>query len=561
MVLCLLPLTLYQNHFNRELNAKSKTESERRLTAQKRADQAEQSLLEELRTNLQEMSQRVYGSHPFRTTQDRQLILKILGRWQSFANRLGDTPQSKTLRAEAFLRIAIAHNILGDRKFAEENFQEAINLLNPLFSEAPSQANRQFLAECYHQIAILRNEQGDLPTTMEYLQKAIHVWSFPTPTSPLQSTNQLELQFRLQIDAATFLILQHQFEQATQQLETAKTLLCELLEASPVNPKSVSSILECKYVNTQVMLLRAQGKIDEAIRILVDTSESSQALISADEVNSEALEVYARHQTLLGISLKEIGRFNQAIEPIGNAIALQRKLLILFPSIPLLRHQLGTNLNVLAFIESQRGMMKYAIDASTESLEIHTQLHETYPENPNFRFEQANALNNLVALHIAMTDWDQANKYAPQLLETRRAILASQPDRIDFKNGLAATLNIVGALFDKTNQKQQAANLFAEALQLYEALILCSPTTQEFRSGLAKTQLLRAESARDAKRWQEAVALFTLAITAFHDQAPHSIRVDQAFIRRCYLGQAGAYEALGDPKAMQDCLDQAKTLE
>ncbi len=550
---------LYQAASNEALVTQKSAEKEERLAAQRRAEQAENTLIDELRTSLQEMSQRAYGSPPSKSSEERQVILGIAKRWNDISENIGDDIKGQALRAEALMRIGISHSILGDKKTSDEKLCKGIELFKQLINVSPTPENRLLLAENHLQLAILKFEESDLNSATEQFQNALIQFK-NVPQSFLDSNEKpLEIKLRTHLDFVNLLTLQHQFTQATEQLEAAGQLLAT--QNVPLNDSHDFGTLECRYFNATASLLQAQGKNDEAIQALEQSLLKVEKLIADPESKNEALQLYVRHQTLLGRCFKDRGQFEQALEPIVNAIAIQRRLQALLPSIPILRHQLGANLNFLAFIEAQRGAMNYAVEAGKEALEIHNQLLIEQPNNPVFRFEQASVLNNLVAVYLALSQWEKANAFAPQLLEARRSLYTSQPERIEFIHGLAATLNIVGTLLDKTNQSQQAIALFDEAQQLYEKLLQRSPTTQAFRSGLAKTQLLRADSALQAKQWQDAVNIYSQALEMFHKQPPEAIIADKRFIKQCYFGQATAYEALGDQKAMQSCLDLANSPE
>lgn len=182
-------------------------------------------------------------------------------------------------------------------------------------------------------------------------------------------------------------------------------------------------------------------------------------------------------------------------------------------------------------------------------------------DNVGYRFEQACSLTNPVTIHTWADRLNEANRLAPKLLEARRALYQLAPDRIDFAHGLAVALHTVGSLRIKSDAAEQAEALFIEAEGLFRGLIDRAPTSQELRTGLAQMQLNRAESARQKGDWARSVDFYQQTITLLQNETAESHPLLRAWIKQSYLGQASAYEALGDQRAMQACLTLASSLE
>jgi tetratricopeptide (TPR) repeat protein len=355
------------------------------------------------------------------------------------------------------------------------------------------------------------------------------------------------------------LALNKQFEPAMEQLTSAKLLL-ERAEV-PADSQDDLLVQKCRTVIRIAMSLQAQGQIQEAIQTLERSSEEIARLNLINQSSGTALDAYAFYQTVLGKCYRDVGKFDSAKVHLANAIGAQRRLVTDVPSAPLLKSQLGINLGVLGVIESQRKELQPAIDATTESLAIHQKLLQDQPDNLAYRSEEVFALTNLVAINTAFDKLGEAKRLAPKLLEARRELCKRDPNRIDFTHGLAVALGVVGSLLTKMNETEEAEGLFEEAEGLYRGLIDRVPQSPDFRSGLAKMHLNRAELARQKGRWPQAVELYQQAITLFQSGNAESRQPDRGWIKQSYLGQASAYQAMGDKEAMQSCLELASSMD
>lgn len=84
--------------------------------AESRAVQAEESLLEELRTSLEETTSRLFGSTPDREDDEWETLDRLGQRWYRIADRMQSSETSQLIRAEALMRIGSVQTVLGDRK-------------------------------------------------------------------------------------------------------------------------------------------------------------------------------------------------------------------------------------------------------------------------------------------------------------------------------------------------------------------------------------------------------------------------------------------------------------
>jgi tetratricopeptide (TPR) repeat protein len=454
--------------------------------------------------------------------------------------------------------------MLGEQDTAKNELQEAEQLLIQLIPTDPSTVYRNLLAETYGELAKGTHQQGDIEGAIGYFRSALaSLDSEPAPNSEPAPTRSIDwkrivLETDLRINFGTLLTLSKQFEPATEQLDLAK----ELLERAEVPADSQEDLLvqKCRTFIRIALSLQAQGQIHEAIQTLEQSSQEISQLNRLLQNSGPALDAYAMHQTVLGKCYRDVGNFELAKEHMTSAISAQRRLVAAAPSAPLLKSQLGINLGVLGVIESQRREMQPAIDATSESLAIHRKLLESHPDNTAYRYEEVLALTNLVAIHTGFDSLSEANQFAPRLLDARRELCKRDPDRIEFIHGLAVALGVVGSLQTKTNQSDEAQALFEEAEGLYRGLIDRLPSSNDYRNGLAKMHLNRAELARQKERWEQSVELYQQAIAIFEKGNAKSRQPERGWLKQCYLGQASAYEAMGDQQAMQRCLGLANSL-
>ena len=552
-------LAAYQDDATRSLANRLLVESRLKSEAGLRAERAEDAVIDELRTGLREMSRQALGVRPDENSQQRVALRGIAQRWQVFAERLGDSPKSRAIRAESHLRLGTIYGMLGEQDTANDELRQAEDLLIRLIPADPKSEYRNLLAETYGELAKFTHEKGEIETSIGYFRSALAALDSDPKETPSIDWKGIELETDLRIDFGSLLALNKQFEPAMEQLTSAQLLL-ERAEV-PADSQDDLLVQKCRTVIRIAMSLQAQGQIQEAIQTLERSSEEIARLNLINQSSGTALDAYAFYQTVLGKCYRDVGKFDSAKEHLANAIGAQRRLVTDVPSAPLLKSQLGINLGVLGVIESQRKELQPAIDATTESLAIHQKLLQDQPDNLAYRSEEVFALTNLVAINTAFDKLGEAKRLAPKLLEARRELCKRDPNRIDFTHGLAVALGVVGSLLTKMNETEEAEGLFEEAEGLYRGLIDRVPQSPDFRSGLAKMHLNRAELARQKGRWPQAVELYQQAITLFQSGNAESRQPDRGSIKQSYLGQASAYQAMGDNEAMQSCLELASALD
>jgi serine/threonine protein kinase len=511
----------YQSRANRSLVDEAIAQARLKATAELRAEQAEQAVIEELRMGLREMSRQAFGSQPEVISKQADSLQAIAGRWKLFATRLGDDPRSQSIRAEAHLRLGTIHSILGKRDAAIGELGQAEELLDNLVSSDPSVESRMLLAETYGMLAKSAHEQGDAASSIANFQSALTALNPDRDDSDPKASDRndwarIQLETRLRIDFGTLLTRLSEFDQAKGQLSAANGLL-EKAEV-PAAYRDERAVQQCRCANRLAMIAYAQGDVREAMRILEQSSDLLTSLLGSPQSNTEVVDAYALQQTLLGKCLMNNGQPDQAREHLENAIRTQRQLIRGFPSVPLLRSQLATNLSVLGVIEFQRGDARAAIDRNAESFEILKELIERDPGDIGYRSEQIFALSNLVTIYTSIEQFSDATALAPKLLAENRELWKTGPDRIERLHGLAVALNTVGHLYIKVEEPDKAEPLFIEAEGIFGDLIDRVPTSDEFRRGLAMVRFGLAESAYKRQQWTQAVDLYSEAIAAFLSQ-------------------------------------------
>ena len=563
----------YQSRANRSLVDEAVAQARLKATAELRAEQAEQAVIEELRMGLREMSRQAFGSQPEVISKQADSLQAIAGRWKLFATRLGDDPRSQSIRAEAHLRLGTIENILGKLDSAHGELVQAEDLLKKLVASNPSIESRMLLAETYFMLAKCTQEQGDAASSIIHFQNGIVALNpdpiDSDPNAALANTAaanapirldwaRTQLESRLRIDFGTLLTRRMEFDQAKQQLTAANELLerAEVLEIH----RNELAVQQARCINRLAMVAYDQGQIQEAIRTLEQASDRFSQLIRSPQPSSEAAEAYVLHETLLAKCRMKTGEPDLARQHLQNAIGTQRQLSEKFPSIPLLRSQLAVNLSVIGAIEFQRGEFHAAIDVSNDSLVIHRELIDRYPTNIEYRSEQVVAITNLVTMYTTIARFDDANALAPELLEATRELCRSEPDRIERLHGLGIALNSVGHLLVKAHEHEKAEPLFIEAESIYRGLIDRIPQSDECRIGLARSSFGLAESAFQNRQWVRAIDLYSDAIASFISLNGGPRSSVRGWIRESYLRQASAYESMGNPTGMQTSLQFADSI-
>jgi len=185
----------------------------------------------------------------------------------------------------------------------------------------------------------------------------------------------------------------------------------------------------------------------------------------------------ARSLNNLSVRLSDLGRREEALAAIGDAVELCRELASSRPEA--FRPALAMSLNNLAGRLSGVGRREEALTTIEEAADLYRQLAASRPEA--YRPDLAMSLNNLSILLSDLGRREEALTSSEEAAEIRRDLATSRPDT--FRPDLATSLNNLAARLRGVGRREEALATIEEAIELYRVLVASRPDA--FRPDLA----------------------------------------------------------------------------
>ena len=265
--------------------------------------------------------------------------------------------------------------------------------------------------------------------------------------------------------------------------------LIELIELSHVMPQETLELRETK-VNLHM-------KIVDLARIRTQTVEGAPLL--ANSLNS------------MSVSLSELGRGDEALAAISEAMELFRKLAAAHPNA--FRPDLAMSLNNLSNQLSEHGRHDEALSAVYEAVNIRRELAAACPDD--FRPDLAMSLNNLSSRLSEHGRHDEALAAIYEAVNIRRELAAARPDA--FRFSLAKSLNSLADRLSEHGRSDEAFAAISEAVKLYRELAAAHPDA--FRPNLANSLNSLSYQLSERGRYDEALAAISEAVKLYRDLA------------------------------------------
>jgi tetratricopeptide (TPR) repeat protein len=247
-------------------------------------------------------------------------------------------------------------------------------------------------------------------------------------------------------------------------------------------------------------ILALEGQTDDAR----DRYERAVALLEQVPAGPEQRRELGRTQTNLGALLKKAGRFAEAEEAYGRALALRQGLADESPDRPEHRQELASTRYLLgALLAPRRGRQKEAADCYAAAREAQQRLAEEVPTELEYQRDLARTLNNL-----GMLQWDTGRRVAADSLgeaeRLQRALVEKAPRVPHYRRELARTLLNSATRLMARREFAAARTAGEEARDLLRRLVNDYATVPEYRYELAGTQRVLGRLLREQGHVREA---------------------------------------------------------
>jgi tetratricopeptide (TPR) repeat protein len=325
-----------------------------------------------------------------------------------------------------------------------------------------------------------------------------------------------------------------------------------------------------------------QGQAEELIRFMVvdlqEELEPGSRLAVLEDIAGAALDYFAavpeeelseeellrRSRTLYQLGQLRIrqGNLRGAADPMGQSLALTRRLAALDPSDSERLFELGQSWFWVGFVAWEQGDLAATRGPWQEYLEISRRVVERDPANLDWQLELSYAHSNLGSLAEAEGQLETALEQFGSALAINRGLVDADPTNRSWRLELAACHNTLAVTLEALGALAEAREHFLAELGLLTALAADDPTDLRVRDRLATShsyagKLLSLLGRLPAAEEHLLSAHGILIELVEHDEAQAQWRYKLA-LSHLDLGRLGLAKA--DPTAAEHQWRQAETL-
>jgi len=518
-----------------------------------RASQAEEALLEELRTNLEETTTRLFGSPPDKEDEAWETLDRLAQRWYRFADRMQNSETSRLIRAEALMRIGSVQTVLGNLESAEENLRSALNALPELQESSTNPSQRLTIeSETHWQLAKCLFDIGNASESEAAFQKALACIDRAIEKQPHQVVSCL-LKSKILCDYGIVLTRLSRLEDASESLNRSISDMEEMelnsksVDAEGANPTLRPRILQQLWISKTLLarVLLMGGSAEQASQILADSSSQLSALEAQLPDDPTVLHLISVQRNVIGLCQMNLGRFEESKNSATEAKTYHKKLLELYPRRQDILKNYGALCGTLAIISIRLKQPDEALQSIKESYQIHSDLVESYPKHSDYLNEKAKSLSNLVAILASANRFDEASSYGSELMALQRQLRRDYPEQTEYAYNFAASSTVVATVLGRVGQESQAYDLFEQGQATYSDLITTFPSIASYRVGQLNSFYSDADLAIRNRKWKKSLDSYSQILTAAQKAEALSPMDRASWLAKAFLGQALAFKELG----------------
>ncbi len=431
---------------------------------------AKQRAFQSLRSLTNSVVERKFTQSPEHTLTDeeRAFLRSVQQQWEAFAAVAGNDAESRSIRAEGLYRVGLLRHRLGELDKAEQNYADAVELVQQLVSEFPSQPE-------YHQLlGMIHNSLGSMLASSGRLQEGERHFSAA-----------LSLRKKLVADFPT---------RGEYHLDLVRT-----------------------HHNLGV-LARMAGRLTESEQHFSAALALQQRLVAEFPNRPEyRSEMASCHNYIAGV-LRSSGRLSEAEQHFSAALALQQRLVAEFPNRPEYRSEMASCHNNLGLLLQATGRIKEAEAAYNQAITVCKGLSADFPAVSEHQITLAAACCNLGHL---LRDTDRAEpSLAPfgEAIATLRAVLERRPKELLARQflrnshwGRAKSYDLLGRYAEALADRNRALELDPghSTLRLERARSLLQ--TGQVAEAVAEANKLRTLPGWDAQNLYDLACIYALA--------------------------------------------------
>ncbi|MFM8253401.1 MAG: protein kinase domain-containing protein [Planctomycetota bacterium] len=551
----------HESRVKSQLQASIEQAATRSEVAAVRADRAEEAVLQEMRINLEETTERLFGSPPQKNDSEWQALERLSQRWSRFADRIEDSYTSQLVRAEAWMRIGSIHATLGDLEKAQEQLRRSLDLLPAAAEDSVRESRRLAIAaEAHWQLAKCLFEAGQADESDRAFRDGLAKLEQAEKLQPLAASYPL-LQSKILCDYGTVLTRLSRVQDAQETLTRSISVLQSLQPAPSATTATSTSSISRPVILKQLWASRTalarviftQGRAAEAVELLEQAPTELAELAAQLPDDPTVQRLISVQKNTIGICQLNLGRLEASKSSFLEALRCQKKVLEAYPSrADLLKNYAAFN-GSLAVVSVRLRQTEEAVQYVTDSLRINSMLAEQHPGNSEYLGEKAKSLINLVAIQASANQLTEASQRGAELIELQTQLCRDNAHKPEYQYNLAAAYNIMATVQGRLGQRPQAYASFEQSQAIYDDLITIYPAIAAYRTGLWNTTYSLADFAISQQDWPRAREAYSQLINGICEPGSESLPTDSKLLAKAYLGQAMALQAIGSQVDSQAC--------
>ena len=262
-----------------------------------------------------------------------------------------------------------------------------------------------------------------------------------------------------------------QREQALALYAEARTNLQAMIDEFPGELEFRREYARC--LNNEGVLLRRLGRTDEALQQL-DQALAQHAVLIEQFGEDLLIDDLASAEANRAVVLQQRGELLSSRLAYQSAIASLRKALLKTPEDVERATRLSVSLQNLASA-SEETDPEQALAHCLEAIEIQERLVGERPEVAPLRSDLALSYNNLGRLRALQRQWDEAEQSYEKAIRIEARLSELAPRVVRYRCDLAISLNNLGQLHVHLGRPENALNAFRQSALILETLIQSAP--------------------------------------------------------------------------------------
>lgn len=395
------------------------------ITQRELAVKAEELALTSYRESTNEAIEKLIGSKKSLTTPEREYLDNALRRWLEFAERIGDDERSERVRAEAFDRVSIIREILGEALSAIEDRRKAIAAWDRLINLCPAKHEyRNERAHSRRNLAILLEDNEGLTEAKQIYETTLAEQQELVEQHPDNVAYIEELAQQIERQSGILGQLGQQ-QKSTELLKQALDLQRQIIQRQPDRLDYQYALAVCMYNLSRQLMAIGEGDQEATLR----ESHSIYNRLIEQKPYEVTYKIAATQCALVLANLLSVkNRLDEAEDLYRHGIVSLEELVRQYPSVIEYRLRLALAHNYLSyFLRQHRTQIDEALREMKLSNAIYQQLAVSFPESKN-RKALASSQNSLGAMLTFAGQFEEARQQFLQSFQTCLELVAEEPE-------------------------------------------------------------------------------------------------------------------------------------